>query len=174
VRAPLLETELRRDSRQLLLPEVGERRILHEVEDLDRPKVFSGQARLERPNPDVQVVPHHVRLERGNVADLVARYELVIEGSDNPGTKFLVNDACVAQDRPLVVGAADLPSTTAGRLLLDDAAAGELRAVAARRGPACPACGEAGTSRLLPCRPAAESHGAAGRGAVAPPEGGRT
>lgn len=153
--ATFLEAELRRYSRQMILPEVGgagqerlraaralvvgagglgspvalylaaagvgtvglvdadlvessnlQRQILHDVLSLERPKVRSGQARLEALNPDVRVVPHHVRLGPDDVADVVAGYDVVVEGSDNLATKFLVNDACVAQGCPVVAGAA--------------------------------------------------------------------
>jgi molybdopterin-synthase adenylyltransferase len=82
------------------------RQILHGAKDLERPKVHSGQARLEELNPDVAVVPHHLRLGVHNVRAVVERYDIVVEGSDNIETKLLVNDACVALGRPLVVGAA--------------------------------------------------------------------
>lgn len=80
-----------------------QRQILHGVKDLDRPKVSSGQARLEELNPDVRVVPHHIRLTAANVREIAGGYEIVIEGSDTPVTKLLVNDACVALGIPVVV-----------------------------------------------------------------------
>ncbi|HLE45120.1 MAG TPA: HesA/MoeB/ThiF family protein [Methylomirabilota bacterium] len=79
------------------------RQILHGVKDLDRPKAHSGQARLEALNPEVDVVPHHLRLGPENVRGIVAEYDVVVEGSDNLPTKLLVNDACVALGRPLVI-----------------------------------------------------------------------
>jgi adenylyltransferase/sulfurtransferase len=80
------------------------RQILHGTKDLDRPKAHSGQARLEALNPEVRVVPHPVRLTDGGGA-IVEDYDVVVEGSDNPETKLLVNDACAALGRPLVLGA---------------------------------------------------------------------
>jgi len=73
------------------------------VKDLDRPKAHSGQARLEALNPEVRVVPHHLRLGPDDVRRVVAEYDVVVEGSDDLPTKLLVNDACVALGRPLVV-----------------------------------------------------------------------
>jgi adenylyltransferase/sulfurtransferase len=82
-----------------------QRQILHETKDLDRPKVQSGQTRLEALNPDVRVVPHHLRITAGSAAAVLTDYDVVIEGSDNVETKLVVNDACVALGRPVVVGA---------------------------------------------------------------------
>lgn len=83
-----------------------QRQVLYDTKDLDRPKVFSGQARLEALNPEVRVIPHHVRLDATNVREIVAAYDIVVEGSDNLATKFLVGDACLALGRALVVAAA--------------------------------------------------------------------
>ncbi len=82
-----------------------QRQILHGVKDLDRPKAYSGQARLGDLNPEVRIVPHHVRLDVAEAGALVSAYDVVVEGSDNLGTKLLVNDACVGLGCPLVVGA---------------------------------------------------------------------
>lgn len=79
------------------------RQIVHETKDIDRPKVFSAQARLEAINPAVRVVPHRVRLDRASAMRLLGGYDVVVEGSDDVATKLVVNDACVALDRPLVI-----------------------------------------------------------------------
>jgi adenylyltransferase/sulfurtransferase len=81
------------------------RQILHGSKDLERPKVQSGQARLEELNPDVAVVPHRLRLAADNVRAVVGRYDVVVEGSDSLETKLAVSDACVALGRPVVIGA---------------------------------------------------------------------
>jgi adenylyltransferase/sulfurtransferase len=83
-----------------------QRQILHDTKDLDRPKVASGQARLEALNPGVRVVPHDVRIAAQNARALVGAYDLVVECSDDLPTKFLVNDVCLGLGRPLVVAAA--------------------------------------------------------------------
>lgn len=79
------------------------RQILHGTKDLERPKVDSAQARLEELNPEVRVVPHHVRLAADTARALIEDYQIVVEGSDSLTTKLLVNDACVALGVPLVV-----------------------------------------------------------------------
>ena len=152
LRIPFSEAEIRRYSRQMILPEIGgggqarlrqarvlvvgagglgspaalylaaagvgtlglvdsdrvelsnlQRQILHGTKALDLPKVASAQERLEDLNPDVRVVPHGLRLDRENVLGLLEHYDVVVEGSDNLATKLVVNDACVARGRPLVV-----------------------------------------------------------------------
>lgn len=80
-----------------------QRQILHDTKDLDRPKVFSGQARLLALNPDVRVIPHHERLTAATARAVLSGYEAVVEGSDNLATKLVVSDACVALSLPLVV-----------------------------------------------------------------------
>jgi adenylyltransferase/sulfurtransferase len=80
-----------------------QRQILHDTEDVDRPKVFSAQARLSTLNPDVRVVPRQARLVKDNARELLAGYDVVVEGSDSLATKLRVNDACVALGTPLVV-----------------------------------------------------------------------
>lgn len=80
-----------------------QRQVLHSTKDLDRPKVFSAQERMEGLNPDVTVVPYHERLTAANAFPILREYDVVLDGSDNFPTKFLVNDACVMLRRPLVL-----------------------------------------------------------------------
>jgi adenylyltransferase/sulfurtransferase len=180
-----------------------QRQVLHETKDLDRPKVESAQARLEALNPAVRVAARRLRVDAATAADLVAGWDLVVEGSDDQAAKLAVSDGCVARGRPLVTAgvvgwegqllvvrpretacyrcvygagapAGAVPAcaaagvagpaagvvgswqaaealrlllglpTSAGRLLLFDVAAGEVRGVTARRDPACRACGAEG------------------------------
>jgi adenylyltransferase/sulfurtransferase len=80
-----------------------QRQILHGTKALDLPKVTSAQERLGDLNPDVRVVPHAVRVDAGNARRILGEYDVVVEGSDSLDTKLVVNDACVALGRPLVV-----------------------------------------------------------------------
>jgi molybdopterin-synthase adenylyltransferase len=121
-----------------------QRQILHGVKDLDRPKAHSGQARLEELNPEIQVVAHPLRLEPANASPIVAAYDVVVEGSDNLGTKLAVNDACVAAGRPLVVGAV---TGWDGQLLVVQPGASACYRCAVRTEPAAealPSCATAG------------------------------
>ncbi|HYE50562.1 MAG TPA: molybdopterin-synthase adenylyltransferase MoeB [Azospirillaceae bacterium] len=82
-----------------------QRQVLHDTASVGTPKVDSALARLKAINPDVTVEAHRARLTRANVAELVASYDLVADGSDNFATRFLLNDACYLWHRPLVSAA---------------------------------------------------------------------
>ncbi|MCS7222247.1 MAG: molybdopterin-synthase adenylyltransferase MoeB [Anaerolineae bacterium] len=79
-----------------------QRQILHGHSDIGRPKVESAVDRLREINPDVKVVPHRVLLDSSNALDIIRQYDLVLNGSDNFPTRYLVNDACVLLKKPLV------------------------------------------------------------------------
>ena len=80
------------------------RQLLHGTSDVGRPKLASAVDRLHEVNPHVIVEPHEVRLTSANALDLVRRYDLVVDGTDNFQTRYLVNDACVLAGRPNVYG----------------------------------------------------------------------
>lgn len=82
-----------------------QRQILHGTSDVGRSKLDSAADRLREVNPHVAVEPHALRLGSANALDLIARYDLVIDGSDNFPTRYLVNDACVLTGKPDVYGA---------------------------------------------------------------------
>lgn len=82
-----------------------QRQIAHDTAALGRPKVESAAARIAALNPDVRVEPHRARLDASNALDLVSRYDLVLDGSDNFATRFLVADACHLAGRTLVSAA---------------------------------------------------------------------
>ncbi|WP_029010767.1 HesA/MoeB/ThiF family protein [Azospirillum halopraeferens] len=82
-----------------------QRQVIHDGSTLGHPKVDSAAARIAALNPDVRVETHRVRLTRDNAADLIGRYDLVADGSDNFATRFLLNDACFFARRPLVSAA---------------------------------------------------------------------
>ena len=81
-----------------------QRQVVHGVSDVGRPKVESAAATLAEVNPLVQVVQHQVRLDAGNALELMADYDLVVDGTDNFATRYLVNDACVLLGIPNVWG----------------------------------------------------------------------
>lgn len=81
-----------------------QRQILHGTDDLSRPKVESAKDRLAALNPDVRVEPHQVALSSENALDLIAGYDLVVNGCDNFPTRYLLNDACVFLKKPWVDG----------------------------------------------------------------------
>ena len=69
-------------------------------------QVDSAAAAVRRINAAVRMDSHAVRLTRENACDIVAGYDVVIDATDNPESRYLVNDACVAEGKPLVAGAA--------------------------------------------------------------------
>lgn len=80
------------------------RQILHQNRDVGRPKVVSAAETVANINPDVEVVQHHLQLTAENTLDIVALYDIVVDGSDNFPTRYLVNDACVLAKKPNVHG----------------------------------------------------------------------
>jgi molybdopterin/thiamine biosynthesis adenylyltransferase len=82
-----------------------QRQIIHATGDLGRPKVESAEAAIGRLNPHVAVEPLAARLDATNALDLVSRYDVVADGSDNFTTRYLVSDACYFAKRPLVTAA---------------------------------------------------------------------
>ncbi len=81
-----------------------QRQILHGTAALGRPKLASAVERLHDLNPHVRVEPVAERLSSANALDILGRYDLVVDGSDNFPTRYLVNDACVLLGKPLVYG----------------------------------------------------------------------
>jgi len=82
-----------------------QRQIAHSTMTVGLPKVDSAKATFESLNPDIRVVPIRDRLTKDNVLDLFRDYDIVVDGSDNFPTRYLVNDACVVLKKPLVSGA---------------------------------------------------------------------
>jgi adenylyltransferase/sulfurtransferase len=78
------------------------RQVMHFTHDIGRPKTQSARRTLEDLNPDVTVIPHQTVLTSENAFEIIADYDLVINGSDNFPTRYLVNDACVMLGKPLV------------------------------------------------------------------------
>jgi molybdopterin-synthase adenylyltransferase len=85
-----------------------QRQIVHPTARIGAAKVASARETVAAINPDVTVEVHPVRLDQGNARDLIRRYDLVADGSDNFATRYLLNDVCYAERRTLV-GAALSP-----------------------------------------------------------------
>ena len=81
-----------------------QRQILHHTSDIGRPKLESARDNINSYNPDTHVVLHEVRLESDNAREIISQYDLVINGADNFATRYLVNDACYLEGKPLVDG----------------------------------------------------------------------
>ena len=82
-----------------------QRQIAHRTTDIGRPKTQSAADAALAINPGIRIVPHETRLEAENAAALIADYDIVADGSDNFGTRFLVNDACFFAGKTLVSAA---------------------------------------------------------------------
>jgi molybdopterin/thiamine biosynthesis adenylyltransferase len=82
-----------------------QRQVIHATPDLGMPKVESAAALIHRLNPHVAVDQHRARLTVENALDLIGRYDIVADGSDNFTTRYLVADACYFARKPLVTAA---------------------------------------------------------------------
>src|ERR1700758_5202773 len=81
-----------------------QRQIIHGVSDVGRPKAQSARDSIVEVNPLVNVRLHEVRLEPDNAVDLFEQYDLILDGTDNFATRYLVNDAAVLAHKPYVWG----------------------------------------------------------------------
>jgi adenylyltransferase/sulfurtransferase len=127
-----------------------QRQILYSSSDVGRPKLEAATERLSQLNPTIDIVPHAVRLASDNVMDIVDAYDIVVDGTDNFPTRYLVNDACVIAGKPNVYGSIFRFE-------------GQVSVFDARRGPcyrclfpeppppgAVPSCAEGGVLGVLP------------------------
>ena len=81
-----------------------QRQILHGTKDIGRDKLASARDRLADVNPHVDVIAHPVRLDSDNALGILEPYDIVVDGTDNFPTRYLVNDACVLLGKPNVYG----------------------------------------------------------------------
>ncbi len=77
-----------------------QRQIIHFTPDINKPKVESAKNKIEQLNPDVKIVTYNERLTSKNILEIIKDYDFIIDGTDNFPTKFLVNDACVMNNKP--------------------------------------------------------------------------
>jgi sulfur-carrier protein adenylyltransferase/sulfurtransferase len=82
-----------------------QRQILHGTKDVGRKKLDSARDRLHDINPHIDVALHHCRLAAANAAQIIADYDIVVDGSDNFPTRYLSNDVCVFARKPNIYGA---------------------------------------------------------------------
>src|SRR6202030_4007341 len=81
-----------------------QRQIIHGASDVGRPKAESARDSIRELNPLVNVVLHTERLDSSNAMEVFAGYDLIVDGTDNFATRYLVNDACVLLGKPYVWG----------------------------------------------------------------------
>ena len=81
-----------------------QRQVIHFTKDVGRPKIESAAEKMQALNPNVEIVKHEVALSSENALDIIKDYDLVVDGTDNFPTRYLVNDACVLLGKPNVYG----------------------------------------------------------------------
>ncbi len=128
-----------------------QRQVIHGDADIGAPKVFSAEAAMRALNPHIDVRPYNRRLTEEIAADLFAEYDLILEGSDNFATRYLVNRVAAGLGKPVIGGAI---SQWEGQLATWDPAAGApCYACVFPEAPApglAPSCAEAGVIGPLP------------------------
>jgi adenylyltransferase/sulfurtransferase len=82
-----------------------QRQIIHNTERVGTPKVESAKRTVEMLNPDVKVITYNTRISKENIMDIIKDYDVVLDGTDNFPTRFLINDACYFAGKPLVSAA---------------------------------------------------------------------
>jgi adenylyltransferase/sulfurtransferase len=81
-----------------------QRQIIHGQSDVGRPKAESARDSIKEINPNVTVILHETALDNDNALDIFSQYDLIVDGTDNFATRYLVNDACVLLGKPYVWG----------------------------------------------------------------------
>lgn len=76
------------------------------MSDTGQLKVESAQRVVQDLNADVECIVHRDRIDKDNAIRIIRQYDLVIDATDNPATRYIINDACVLTNRPLVSGSA--------------------------------------------------------------------
>ena len=136
-----------------------QRQIAHGSNDIGRPKVESARDAIANLNPDTRVTCVEVRLDSETLSDIITDVDLVVDGSDNFETRFMVNEVCVETGTPLVSAAAiqlegqmmvydpSMPDCACYRCLYQEAGDGELNC--AENGVAAPVVGIMGTLQAM-------------------------
>lgn len=128
-----------------------QRQVIHTDGRIGMPKVFSAEVAMRELNPFIEVRPYHRRLTEEIAVDLIKEYDLVLDGTDDFDTRYLVNRACVAAGVPLISGA--ITQWEGQVSLFDPAKGGPCYACVFPVKPApglVPTCAEAGVAAPLP------------------------
>ncbi|HEY3377664.1 MAG TPA: molybdopterin-synthase adenylyltransferase MoeB [Armatimonadota bacterium] len=126
------------------------RQVLHRTTDVGRPKVESAHDALDALNPLVNITPLRLRITAENARELIATYDVVVDGTDNFPTRYLLNDACALLGKPLVFGSI---FRFAGQVTVFDARRGPCYRCLFPEPPApesVPTCAEGGVLGVLP------------------------
>jgi adenylyltransferase/sulfurtransferase len=131
------------------------RQIIHSTDSVGLPKVESAEERVRQINPTVKFISHHAHLDASNALQILGGYDIVVDGSDNFPTRYLVNDACIILGLPLVYGAVQKfeGQISLFNLLLPDGSRGPTYRDLFPDPPppgAVPSCAEGGVLGVLP------------------------
>jgi adenylyltransferase/sulfurtransferase len=127
-----------------------QRQVIHGTRDIGRPKLDSARDRLSDVNPHVRIETHELRLSSDNALEVLEPYDIVVDGTDNFPTRYLVNDACVLLGKPNVYGSI---FRFEGQLSVFDARRGPCYRCLFREPPPpglVPSCAEGGVLGVLP------------------------
>ncbi len=126
-----------------------QRQILHRTSDVGRPKVLSAKDTLNDINPGVKIVPYQMKLSSENVMEIFGDYDIIVDGSDNFATRYLVNDACYLAKKTCIHGSIFLFD---GQATVFEPGQGCYRCLYPSPPPAgmAPSCAEAGVFGVLP------------------------
>jgi sulfur-carrier protein adenylyltransferase/sulfurtransferase len=127
-----------------------QRQVIHGTSDVGRSKLDSARDRIHEVNPHVEVVGHEVRLTSENAMEILAPYDVVVDGTDNFPTRYLTNDACVLLGKPNVYGSI---FRFEGQVSVFDARRGPCYRCLFREPPPpgmVPSCAEGGVLGVLP------------------------
>lgn len=127
-----------------------QRQVMYTTADIGAAKLDVSAERLRSLNPEIEIETHALRLTRDNALDVISSYDVVIDGTDNFPTRYLVNDACVLLKKPYVYGSI---LRFDGQVSVFDAARGPCYRCLFREPPPpglVPNCAEGGVLGMLP------------------------
>ncbi len=81
------------------------RQVLYNTSDIGFAKTERAAAALRSLNPDIEIIPYNLRLTNQNALDIINNYDIVVDGTDNFSSRYMINDACVLLKKPLVYAA---------------------------------------------------------------------
>jgi len=82
-----------------------QRQVLHYTDDIGKPKTHSAREKLEKLNPDVKIILYEEKISKDNIREIIRDFDIIVDGTDNFPTRYLVNDACFFENKTLVSGA---------------------------------------------------------------------
>ena len=81
------------------------RQVLYTVQDIGKPKSINAKEKLQQLNPEISIIAYNERLTTKNALTIIGSFDIIIDGTDNFASRYLINDACVLMNKPLVFGA---------------------------------------------------------------------